>query len=220
MRTAHRIPAAGPLMNPRPFWSNIYAGPFGPPRKEVRVSLYRDRTPASLKFVERVGFLRDDAAAIRRALDGAMKRLGVSSRARLRETVDHPKEPLMCRTLREYQGEERAAVVKNVCAAEQVERSEVFVGAADDTSAVVHRIVKAGKTSSLRLKRYTAFIKTGLTDLERATDREIVRTGLLLGLCTGCLYDPSPDRSVIWTDAALRRRVELYTAGNYYREDR
>ena len=218
MHTVHRIPGAGALMNPRPLWSNIYAGPFIPSR-EIRTSLYRDRTPASLKFVERVGFLQDDVAAVRRALDGAMRRLGVSSREHLREAVDHPREPMLCRTLREYQGEERAAVVKDVCAAEQVERSEVFVGATDDASAVVHRIGKAGKMSSHRLKRYTAFVQTGLTDLQHATDREIVRTGLVLGLCTGCLYDPSPDRAIIWTDAALRRRVELYTAGDYYGED-
>ena len=217
MHTVHRIPGAGALMNPRPLWSNIYAGPFIPSR-EIRTSLYRDRTPASLKFVERVGFLQDDVAAVRRALDGAMRRLGVSSREHLREAVDHPREPMLCRTLREYRGHERATVVKDVCTAERVEQSEVFAGAGEDTTIVAQRPGKAGKTIS-RLGEYVAFVHTGLTDLQHATDREIVRTGLVLGLCTGCLYDPSPDRAIIWTDAALRRRVELYTAGDYYGED-
>jgi len=204
-------------MNPRPLWSNVYAGAFRPHR-EIRISLYRDRTPASLKFVERVGFLQDDVAAVRRALETAMERLGVSSRDHLREAVDHPREPMLCRTLQEYRGDERATVIKDVCTAERVEQSEVFVGAYEDTRIVAQHLGKAGKTIS-RLRQYVAFVHAGLTDLQHATDREIARTGLVLGLCTGCLYDPSPDRAVIWTDAALRRRVELYTAGNYYCED-
>lgn len=42
----------------------------------------------------------------------------------------------------------------------------------------------------------------------------ILREALILGLATGSIYDPL--RPVIWTEASLSRRLELYDPGSFY----
>lgn len=42
----------------------------------------------------------------------------------------------------------------------------------------------------------------------------ILREALILGLATGAIYDPT--RPVIWTEASLGRRLELYAPGSFY----
>lgn len=42
----------------------------------------------------------------------------------------------------------------------------------------------------------------------------ILREALILGLATSSIYDPL--RPVIWTEASLSRRLELYDPGSFY----
>jgi hypothetical protein len=42
----------------------------------------------------------------------------------------------------------------------------------------------------------------------------ILRDALILGLATASIYDPA--RSLLWTNASLTRRLELYDPRNFY----
>lgn len=47
-----------------------------------------------------------------------------------------------------------------------------------------------------------------------APPEAVLRTALLLGLCTQALYDPA--RPVLWTEASLSRRLELFDPEGFY----
>lgn len=47
-----------------------------------------------------------------------------------------------------------------------------------------------------------------------ASSYDVLEQALMLGLCTAQIFDPG--RPVIWTDASLRRRVELFDPGSFY----
>jgi len=47
-----------------------------------------------------------------------------------------------------------------------------------------------------------------------ASSYDVLEQALMLGLCTAQIFDPG--RPVIWTDASLTRRVELFDPGSFY----
>lgn len=51
-------------------------------------------------------------------------------------------------------------------------------------------------------------------DVEETDKDEALRQGLMLGLCTSVLYDPT--RPILWTTASLTRAVELYDIEGFY----
>jgi hypothetical protein len=56
----------------------------------------------------------------------------------------------------------------------------------------------------------------GAASLEVATANavDVLRQAFLLGLCTNVLFDP--DRPVLWTQASLTRRLELFDITEFY----
>ena len=48
----------------------------------------------------------------------------------------------------------------------------------------------------------------------RGDPLEVLRQAFLLGLCTAVQFDPR--RPVLWTQASLTRRVELYHTTEFY----
>lgn len=55
---------------------------------------------------------------------------------------------------------------------------------------------------------------TGVVDMLTDPRRDILWHALMLGLCTAQLYDPT--RPVLWTQAALQRRLELFDPAGFY----
>lgn len=51
-------------------------------------------------------------------------------------------------------------------------------------------------------------------DYARSARRDVLWQALMLGLCTARLYDPA--RPVLWTQASLRRRIELFDPAGFY----
>jgi hypothetical protein len=51
-------------------------------------------------------------------------------------------------------------------------------------------------------------------DTATADTYAVLRIGFLLGLCTGVYFDPG--RPVLWTQASLTRRLELFDMGGFY----
>lgn len=49
------------------------------------------------------------------------------------------------------------------------------------------------------------------------TDEDVLLAALVLGRCSGSIYDPA--HPVIWTLGRLSRRLELYQPGGFYGED-
>ncbi|MFH1723332.1 MAG: hypothetical protein ABII00_01800 [Elusimicrobiota bacterium] len=47
-----------------------------------------------------------------------------------------------------------------------------------------------------------------------ASQDDVLETALMLGLCTRVLYDPS--RPVLWTEASLTRRLEVFDPEGFY----
>lgn len=54
----------------------------------------------------------------------------------------------------------------------------------------------------------------GVVDVYRDERRDILWNALVLGLCTAQLYDPA--RPVLWTQAAVTRRLELFDPAGFY----
>jgi len=54
----------------------------------------------------------------------------------------------------------------------------------------------------------------GVVDICYDARRDVLWHALMLGLCTAQLYDPA--RPVLWTQAALRRRLELFDPAGFY----
>lgn len=54
-------------------------------------------------------------------------------------------------------------------------------------------------------------------DVKKASTEEILRQGLLLGLCGHDFYNSN--RPVIWTRSRLVRRIELYETGDFYADN-
>ena len=54
----------------------------------------------------------------------------------------------------------------------------------------------------------------GVVDLLGDARRDILWHALMLGLCTAQVYDPA--RPVLWTQAALQRRLELFDPAGFY----
>jgi hypothetical protein len=54
----------------------------------------------------------------------------------------------------------------------------------------------------------------GAVDPHHDERRNVLWNALVLGLCTAQLYDPR--RPVLWTQAALRRRLELFDPTGFY----
>ena len=57
-------------------------------------------------------------------------------------------------------------------------------------------------------------LNTGVVDISHDAARDLLWHALMLGLCTAQLYDPA--RPVLWTQAALRRRLELFDPTGFY----
>ena len=57
-------------------------------------------------------------------------------------------------------------------------------------------------------------LNNGVVDIVHDARRDVLWHGLMLGLCTAQLYDPA--RPVLWTQAALRRRLELFDPAGFY----
>jgi len=55
---------------------------------------------------------------------------------------------------------------------------------------------------------------SGIVDVRDAARRNVLWSALVLGLCTPQLYDPA--RPVLWTQAALTRRLELFDPAGFY----
>ena len=53
--------------------------------------------------------------------------------------------------------------------------------------------------------------------LQAQDDEDCLRCAIILGRCSGSLYDP--DKPVIWTQDRLNRRLRLYHSGSFYDED-
>jgi hypothetical protein len=51
-------------------------------------------------------------------------------------------------------------------------------------------------------------------EVDTADPIEVLRQALLLGLCTGVRFDPA--RPVVWTQASLTRRLELFDMTEFY----
>ena len=54
----------------------------------------------------------------------------------------------------------------------------------------------------------------GIVDISYDAPRDVLWHALMLGLCTEQLYDPG--RPVLWTQSALRRRLELFDPTGFY----
>jgi hypothetical protein len=54
----------------------------------------------------------------------------------------------------------------------------------------------------------------GSVDACHGARRDVLWNALVLGLCTAQLYDPS--RPVLWTQASLTRRLELFDPAGFY----
>ena len=57
-------------------------------------------------------------------------------------------------------------------------------------------------------------LHSGVVDIVSGAARDVLWHALMLGLCTAQLYDPA--RPVLWTQAALRRRLELFDPTGFY----
>jgi hypothetical protein len=57
-------------------------------------------------------------------------------------------------------------------------------------------------------------LRDGVVDICWDAPRVVLWHALMLGLCTAQLYDPA--RPVLWTQAALRRRLELFDPAGFY----
>ncbi len=55
---------------------------------------------------------------------------------------------------------------------------------------------------------------TGSVDARYDARREVLWNALVLGLCTAQVYDPA--RPVLWTQASLTRRLELFDPAGFY----
>ena len=58
---------------------------------------------------------------------------------------------------------------------------------------------------------------TGVEDplfVHDSSSYDVLEQALMLGLCTAQMFDPG--RPVLWTEASLRRAVELYDPGSFY----
>ena len=56
--------------------------------------------------------------------------------------------------------------------------------------------------------------QTGVVDVRYDARRDVLWNALVLGLCTAQVYDPS--RPVLWTQASLTRRLELFDPAGFY----
>ena len=56
--------------------------------------------------------------------------------------------------------------------------------------------------------------RTGVVDARYDARRDVLWNALVLGLCTAQVYDPS--RPVLWTQASLTRRLELFDPAGFY----
>ena len=56
--------------------------------------------------------------------------------------------------------------------------------------------------------------RAGIVDVRRDACRDVLWNALVLGLCTAQVYDPS--RPVLWTQASLTRRLELFDPAGFY----
>ena len=56
--------------------------------------------------------------------------------------------------------------------------------------------------------------RAGIVDVRYDARRDVLWNALVLGLCTAQVYDPS--RPVLWTQASLRRRLELFDPAGFY----
>ena len=56
--------------------------------------------------------------------------------------------------------------------------------------------------------------RTGVVDVRYDACRDVLWNALVLGLCTALVYDPS--RPVLWTQASLTRRLELFDPAGFY----
>jgi hypothetical protein len=54
----------------------------------------------------------------------------------------------------------------------------------------------------------------GVVDIFYDARRDILWQALMLGLCSAQLYDPA--RPVLWTQTALKRRLELFDPAGFY----
>lgn len=54
----------------------------------------------------------------------------------------------------------------------------------------------------------------GVLDVHYAARRDLLWQGLMLGLCSAQLFDPA--RPVLWTQASLQRRLELFDPAGFY----
>ena len=57
-------------------------------------------------------------------------------------------------------------------------------------------------------------LNNGVVDIVHDARRDVLWHALMLGLCTAQIYDPA--RPVLWTQAALRRRLELFDPAGFY----
>lgn len=57
-------------------------------------------------------------------------------------------------------------------------------------------------------------LNVGVVDISHDAARDVLWHALMLGLCTAQLYDPA--RPVLWTQAALTRRLELFDPTGFY----
>jgi hypothetical protein len=57
-------------------------------------------------------------------------------------------------------------------------------------------------------------LNNGVVDILCDARRDILWHALMLGLCTAQIYDPA--RPVLWTQAALKRRLELFDPAGFY----
>ena len=65
---------------------------------------------------------------------------------------------------------------------------------------------------ALIVRPYTE--RAGIVDARYDARRDVLWNALVLGLCTAQVYDPS--RPVLWTQASLRRRLELFDPAGFY----
>ena len=56
--------------------------------------------------------------------------------------------------------------------------------------------------------------RRGVVDARYDARRDVLWNALVLGLCTALVYDPS--RPVLWTQASLTRRLELFDPAGFY----
>jgi hypothetical protein len=104
-------------------------------------------------------------------------------------------------------------------------RAGLVFGGRDPLQAVLESLARVGLDDAEQLReRYQPpalpLLARAVPDarwgvkVAQGTDEAILQQALLLGLCTAFQYDPS--RPVLWTRAALTRRVELYEPARFY----